>query len=58
MISRITYFDGLLITLFDGLPDSASLHSVDIAGSGTGKIVPDTLNCAAVLTAVKDASRR
>jgi hypothetical protein len=43
-MSRITYFDGLLVTVFDGLPDNASRHSVEISGSGTGTIIPDTPN--------------
>jgi hypothetical protein len=35
-VSRITVIDGAAVTLFDGLPASASRRAVGIVGSGSG----------------------
>ena len=35
-MSRITLIDGVAVTLFDGLPASASRRAVGIVGSGSG----------------------
>ena len=35
-LSRITAIDGVVVTLFDGLPASASRRAVGIVGSGSG----------------------
>src|SRR5208282_3779905 len=35
-VSRITAIDGVVVTLFDGLPASASRRAVGIVGSGSG----------------------
>jgi hypothetical protein len=36
IVSRITAIDGVVVTLFDGLPASASRRAVGIVGSGSG----------------------
>ena len=36
IVSRITAIDGVAVTLFDGLPASASRRAVGIVGSGSG----------------------
>src|SRR5208282_4451713 len=36
LVSRITAIDGVVVTLFDGLPASASRRAVGIVGSGSG----------------------
>jgi len=42
LVSRITYFEGLVIGLIDGLPDLYFPHTVEGTGSGTGNSIYST----------------
>jgi hypothetical protein len=41
-VSRIRYFEGLMIGLIDGLPDLYFPHTVEGTGSGTGNSIYST----------------
>jgi hypothetical protein len=46
-VSRITPIDGVAVTLFDGLPASASQRAVGIVGSGSSDALSLIERCAA-----------